>query len=112
MTTEEREIPGSASLHTTIRVDGNAEKRLHQRKPFRLYVKLTCDKVTSRKQARDISLSGIFIEEVDNIVPGKEVQLSLPFSNQGCHIKMKGKVVRATEDGIGVHFDIFSIDIE
>jgi hypothetical protein len=91
--------------------DGLAEKRLHPRKPFRLYVTLTCDRVTGQKQARDISLSGIFVEGVDNIAPGKIVQLSLPFSNQGCHIKLKGKVVRATPDGIGIHFDIFSIDI-
>jgi hypothetical protein len=92
-------------------VAGLAEKRLHPRKPLRLYVTLTCDQATGRKQARDISLSGIFVEGVDNIAPGKEVQLSLPFANQGCHIKMKGKVVRATPDGIGIHFDIFSIDI-
>ena len=91
--------------------DGLPEKRLHPRKPFRLYVRLTCDKVTQEKQARDISLSGIFVEDVDSIEVGKEVQLSLPFSNQGCHIKMKGKVVRVTEDGVGIHFDIFSIDI-
>lgn len=94
------------------RDEGAMEKRRHTRKSFRLYVKLTCDQVTDRKQARDISLSGIFVEGVNDIAPGKEVQLSLPFSNQGQHIKLKGKVVRATEDGIGVHFDIFSIDIE
>ncbi len=94
------------------RDDESPERRRHTRKPFRLYVKLTCDQVSNRKKARDISLSGIFVEGVDNIAPGKEVQLSLPFSNQGGHIKMKGKVVRATKDGIGIHFDIFSIDIE
>ena len=91
--------------------DGSTEKRLHPRKPFRLYVRLTCDKVTQEKQARDISLSGIFVEDVDSIEVGKEVQLSLPFTNQGCHIKMNGKVARVTEDGVGIHFDIFSIDI-
>ena len=91
--------------------DGSTEKRLHPRKPFRLYVRLTCDKVTQEKQARDISLSGIFVENVDSIEVGKDVQLSLPVSNQGCHIKMNGKVVRVTEDGVGIHFDIFSIDI-
>ena len=87
------------------------EKRLHPRKPLRLYVTLTVDNVTRKKKTRDISLSGIFVEGIDDIAPGKEVQLSLPFSSQGCNIKMKGKVVRVTEDGIGVHFDILSIDI-
>ncbi len=94
------------------RGDGATEKRLHARKPFRLYVKLSSDKVSGQRRARDISLSGIFIEGVDNLLPGQEVWLSLPFSTQERHVKLKGKVVRVTADGIGIHFDILSIDME
>lgn len=103
-------------LETFLEGNGGAvesvERRQHTRKPFRLSVKMIHDRVADHKKARDISLSGIFLEKVDNIAPGEELHLSLPFSNQDGYIKIKGKVVRVTRDGIGVHFDILSIDIE
>ena len=89
-----------------------AEKRRHPRKPLRLNVKLTSGPFSGEEQARDISLGGIFVETAEELRPGEEIQLSIPFSNQELHIRLKGKVARKTEDGIGVEFDIYSIDIE
>ena len=88
------------------------KKRHHPRKSFRLYVKMTHGRTTGEHRARDISLGGIFVETDEKLTPGQTVSLSLPFANQNRHIKMNGKVVRVTEDGVGVQFDIYAIDIE
>ena len=95
------------------RVDvSEAEKREHPRKQFTLTVDLTRGQTSSTNQARDISLSGIFVETSDDFSPGQEVELSIPFSNLDRRIRMKGKVARVSDAGIGVQFDIYSIDIE
>ncbi len=88
------------------------EKREHPRKSIQLTVKLTCGRLSGKKQARDISLGGIFVETTDDISPGQDIQLAIPFTNQKHQIKMKGTVARITDDGIGVQFDIYAIDIE
>jgi c-di-GMP-binding flagellar brake protein YcgR len=88
------------------------KKRHHPRKSFRLCVTMSHDRTTGKHQARDISLGGIFVETTEKLQPGQEVRLSIPFTNQDCHLKMNGKVVRVTEDGVGVQFDIYAIDIE
>ncbi len=88
------------------------KKRHHPRKAFRLYVKMTHGRTTREHRARDISLGGIFVETDEKLTPGQTVRLALPFANQGRHIKMSGTVVRVTEDGVGVQFDIYAIDIE
>ncbi len=88
------------------------EKRQHERRPVKLTVKLTCGQISGEKSARDISLGGIFVETADEIAPGQELQLAIPFSNNERYIRMKGTVARITDDGIGVQFDVYSIDIE
>ncbi|MFP4445745.1 MAG: PilZ domain-containing protein [Desulfosudaceae bacterium] len=104
---EHRLAPDKATAN-----DEAAEKRRHPRKPVRLSVKLTCGPFSGQEQARDISLGGIFVETTEEIRPGEDIQLLIPFSNQELQIRLKGKVARKTEDGIGVEFDIYSIDIE
>lgn len=88
------------------------DQRRHPRKPFRMPVRLTYGKISGESHARDMSLSGIFVETSEPIFPGQNLQLFIPFSNQDRHIKIKGKVVRVTDDGVGVQFDVYSIDIE
>ncbi|MFO8048297.1 MAG: PilZ domain-containing protein [Desulfosudaceae bacterium] len=90
----------------------DTEKRKHPRKPVKLSVNLTCGKRSGEKQARDISLGGIFVETSEEIKPGEEIQLAIPFSNQDRQIRLKGRVARKTDDGIGVQFDVYAIDIE
>jgi|GEM_PF-2144318 len=89
-----------------------AEKRQHPRKPLRLNVSVTRGDVSGTSMARDISLGGLFLETMEEMAPGQVLQLSIPFTNQDRQIKVKGKVVRMTEDGVGIEFDIYSIDIE
>jgi hypothetical protein len=86
-------------------------KRHYPRKSFRLCVMMSHGQITREHQARDISLGGIFVETTEKLAPGQVVQLSLPFANQDRRIKMTGKVVRVTDDGVGVQFDIYDIDI-
>ncbi|MFZ5563230.1 MAG: PilZ domain-containing protein [Thermodesulfobacteriota bacterium] len=100
--------PSSPQTAPPVPVD----KRQHPRKPFRLSVKVTRGQMSGVNTARDISLGGMFLETSEEMVPGQEVQLSIPFTNQNRHIKINGRVVRLTEDGVGVQFDIHSIDIE
>ncbi|ABW66693.1 type IV pilus assembly PilZ [Desulfosudis oleivorans Hxd3] len=88
------------------------DKRQHPRKPLRLNVSVTRGEVSGTSMARDISLGGLFLETIEEMAPGQVLQLSIPFTNQDRQIKVKGKVVRMTEDGVGVEFDIYSIDIE
>lgn len=90
----------------------SVKKRHHPRKAFRLNVRMSHGGSSSEYFARDISLGGVFVETTEKLEAGQKVEISLPFANQNRHIKMNGKVVRITDDGIGIQFDIFAIDIE
>ncbi|MEW6077364.1 MAG: PilZ domain-containing protein [Thermodesulfobacteriota bacterium] len=87
------------------------KKRHHPRKNLRLCVTMAHGQKTGEHHARDISLGGIFVETREKLSLGQEVRITLPFSNQNRQIKMNGKVVRVTEEGVGVQFDILDIDI-
>ncbi len=92
--------------------DKMVKKRHHPRKAFRLCVRMSHGEASKQYNARDISLGGIFVETSEKLAPGQKVKISLPFANQDRRIKMNGKVVRITNDGVGIQFDIFAIDIE
>jgi Tfp pilus assembly protein PilZ len=87
------------------------KKRHHPRKNFRLSVTMAHGQKSGEHHARDISLGGIFVETREKLALGQKVQITLPFANQNRQIKMNGKVVRVTDEGVGVQFDIFDIDI-
>ncbi len=53
---------------------------------------------------RNISLGGTFVETMEIFPIGQEINLSIPFSDQSKYVKVKGKVVRIEEEGIGVKF--------
>ncbi|MFP4445598.1 MAG: PilZ domain-containing protein [Desulfosudaceae bacterium] len=88
------------------------ERREHLRRPVRLTVTLAGGQVSGPKKVRDLSLGGIFVETKDDITPGQALQISIPFTNHDRRIRLKGKVVRVCDDGIGIQFDIYSINIE
>lgn len=116
MTTDQQQSPESTpeAIHEPEATQENNEpdKRQFPRAPFRLCVTLNGNSISGKRQARDISLDGIFVETKDTVAQGEDVQLSIPFSNHDRQIKMKGKVVRISDDGIGIQFDIYAIDIE
>jgi len=92
--------------------DNYGEKRRHSRKTIKMKIRLRYGDVACEKLARDISLSGIFIEVDEDIAIGESLQLSIPFSNQSRNVLLNGKVARKTADGIGVVFDVYTIGIE
>ena len=53
---------------------------------------------------QNISLDGVFLEMFEPLPIGQEINISIPFSNREKYIKIKGKVVRSTEEGVGVEF--------
>lgn len=55
----------------------------------------------------NINSSGIFIETEDKFKPGEKLTLSfaLPIDNIE-HVKVKGEIVRVSQEGIGVNFDL------
>ncbi len=91
---------------------GTHDKRKHPRKNCGLKVNLKSGAINDLKRARDISLGGIFIETDEEFTVGQEISLSIPFTNQDHYIQVTGKVVRIEKGGVGIQFDVHSIDIE
>jgi Tfp pilus assembly protein PilZ len=59
-----------------------------------------------RSSIRDISAGGVFIETGDEFKPGQDIALcfSLAESDEMLAFKLKGKVMRVYQDGIGVQY--------
>lgn len=53
---------------------------------------------------RDISVDGIFIETSHSFKIGDKISVVIPFSKGNRKVKLKGKIVRSTQDGVGVKF--------
>ncbi|ATX82518.1 PilZ domain-containing protein [Mariprofundus ferrinatatus] len=58
--------------------------------------------------ARDVSTTGLFIETTESFEVGDRVNLELTFISAPNPLRLKGAVVRKTENGIGVRFDMRS----
>ncbi len=54
----------------------------------------------------NINSNGIFIETESRFKPGEKLTLSFEPPGSDNHIKITGEIVRATEEGIGISFDI------
>ena len=54
----------------------------------------------------NINSNGIFIETESRFKPGEKLTLSFEPPGNENHIKITGEIVRATEEGIGISFDI------
>ncbi len=80
------------------------EKRKHPRKTYDTKVNFTSEEKFGIEYIKDISVKGIFIETAEEFSIGQILNLSIPYANQERFIKVKGKVVRITPEGIGVEF--------
>ena len=84
------------------------EKRRHYRMPFTATVDYVGSPLEGSAMLRDLSIGGLFLE-VDpsqgSFFVGQELTLSIPYPDGKKHIKIQGKVVRITRQGIGVVFD-------
>ncbi len=84
----------------------------HSGKADELIVQLTSGEKTVERRARDISRSGIFVEDINDMQPGQAVRLSIPYPDRHLHITIDGKVVRVTDEGVAIQFEISSFDLE
>lgn len=115
MTTDEQQVKQPAPEEKKgpeKKPEKEPDKRQFPRAPFRVNVTVNTADFSGTRPSRDISLDGIFLESEGIIQKGQTVRLSIPFSNHDRHINMHGRIVRVSEDGIGIQFDIYAIDIE
>lgn len=54
----------------------------------------------------NISTDGVFIETTETFQIGSEITLTFALPNSQGHIKVAGKIVRTTPEGIGIAFDL------
>jgi Tfp pilus assembly protein PilZ len=78
--------------------------REHPRRPAVQLVDFTIGDHFYSDAMRDISVGGMFIETSLDLAIGQEVAISIPFSDGRAPVRVRGKVVRVTGDGIGIRF--------
>ncbi len=79
--------------------------RRAQREKYTELVSFTSENGTHYGYAKDINITGLFIEGKGKFKIGEPVRLSLAFISALNPIKLGGKIVRKTDDGIGIQFD-------
>ena len=79
-------------------------KRGHNRKSYFMVVDYAAHDRTYMDFIKDISESGVFIHTHTPFKIGQEISLTFPLPDHRRHIKVTGKIVRTSEEGIGVEF--------
>lgn len=80
------------------------EKRRHHRILCSAPIEYATKDQNYRNLSRDISVSGIFIETWHSFRIGDKLILRIPLFTDQEHIKVKGKVVRTDNQGVGIEF--------
>ena len=65
---------------------------------------------TQKGQAtlRDLSIGGLFLEgnpSSSAFFVGQELMIRVPYPNKKKHVKLRGQIVRANREGVGIKFD-------
>lgn len=82
------------------------EKRRHARVPYAASVMFADSRTAGKAALIDVSISGLFLHIDPSQLPvGQRLSLSIPYPNEKNHILIRGKIVRATHDGVGVEFE-------
>jgi len=79
--------------------------RRTQREKYSELLNFTSEKGTHYGYARNINATGVFIECRGEFKIGEHVQLVLAFISAPNPVKLRGKIVRRTAEGIGIQFD-------
>ncbi len=87
------------------------EEKHHQNKretriPYSAEVSFSVNDKFYSGYISNVNSNGIFIETEIEFTPGEKLTLSFEPPGGGSHIKITGEIVRVTEEGIGVSFDI------
>ena len=93
-----------AALLRQLEEKGSKGKRKHFRKPFLVVVDYASGDRAYRDFIQNISRGGVFIETRMPFSVGQEVSLTFALPYYQKHIKIAGKVARASDQGIGVTF--------
>ena len=86
-------------------------KRKKTRATYPIDVNYSTEDNEFRDFIQDISVSGVFIktnklrESTESLSVGQEVSMKIPYSEHQKNLKIKGKIVRMTPEGIGVEFN-------
>jgi len=87
-------------------------RREREREPFFMVVNYSVEGRFYKSHIRNISAGGVFIETRMPFTAGQEVSLTFPLPDYQKHIKIIGKIVRLTQQGIGVKFKMVNQDQE
>jgi Tfp pilus assembly protein PilZ len=81
-------------------------KRIHERKLYATEVVFSHKNKAYAGQIKNISLGGAFIatDSVNQFSTGEVVTLSIPFTTGRKHVKRKGRIQWANNEGIAIEF--------
>jgi hypothetical protein len=85
--------------------EASLEKRNFPRKPVSIMVDYCKSDRVFKDFIQDVSGSGVFIETKQHFEVGEEIKMSFTLPDVKRPVKVEGKVVRVTPEGIGVTFD-------
>lgn len=68
--------------------------------------------ISAAGDIKDISLRGLFVRTEETLEPdtGCEIRIELSGTEIPIVLEMKGKVVRVSEGGVGIHFDTMDLE--
>ena len=92
------------ALLAELELKPSEERRRHIRKSFVTVADFASENRSYSEFIQDIGEGGVFIQASGSFSVGQEVLLTFPFPNLHKHIKIAGRIVRATDAGIGVQF--------
>ncbi|MBN1847631.1 MAG: PilZ domain-containing protein [Deltaproteobacteria bacterium] len=79
-------------------------RRYHPRKPYFMIVDYATPDRNYGDFIKNISESGVFIQTRIPFAVGQNISLTFPLPDRSKHIKVRGKIIRTNEEGIGVEF--------
>lgn len=82
-----------------------ADVRHAPRESYTELLNFTSKNGTHYGHARDVSATGVFIMTPAEFEIGMQVKLVLTFISAPNPVRLSGKIVRKTEEGVGVQFD-------
>ena len=89
------------ALLAELELKRTKEKRRHTRKSFVTVVDFASEDRSYREFIQDISEGGVYIQSSGPFSVGQEVLLTFPLPDLHKHIKIAGRIVRATDAGSG-----------
>ena len=79
--------------------------RSSPRETYTERLKFTSKNTTSYAYAKDVSVTGVRIKTSATVALGESVMLAMPFISAREPVRLRGKVVRKTNEDIGIRFD-------